>query len=64
MYIEEYGKAQVSMNLTNFKITGIHQAYEACKAAAEKYRATVTGSELIGLIPLEAILAAGEFLCK
>ncbi len=60
-YIEEYGKAQVSMNLTNFKITGIHEAYEACKAAAEKYGATVTGSELIGLIPLEAMLAAGHF---
>lgn len=60
-YIEEYGKAQVSMNLTNFKITGIHQAYEACKAAAENYGASVTGSELIGLIPLEAILAAGYF---
>lgn len=60
-YIEEYGQAQVSMNLTNFKITGIHKAYEACKATAEKYGTTVTGSELIGLIPLEAILAAGHF---
>lgn len=60
-YIEEYGKAQVSMNLINFKITGIHEAYEACKVAAEKYGAKVTGSELIGLIPLEAMLAAGHF---
>lgn len=60
-YIEEYGKAQVSMNLTNFKITGIHEAYEACKKAAEKYGVTVTGSELIGLIPLRAILDAGYF---
>ncbi|MFK7978593.1 MAG: glutamate formimidoyltransferase [Saprospiraceae bacterium] len=60
-YIEEYGKAQVSMNLTNFKITGIHEAFEACKAAAKKYGTIVTGSELIGLIPLEAILAAGHF---
>lgn len=60
-YIEEYGKAQVSMNLTNFKITGIHEAYEVCKIAAEKYGAKITGSELIGLIPLEAMLAAGHF---
>ncbi len=60
-YIEEYGKAQVSMNLTNFKITGIHEAFEACKTAAKKYGTVVTGSELIGLIPLEAILAAGHF---
>ena len=60
-YIEEYGKAQVSMNLTNFKVTGIHKAYEACKKAAKKYGATITGSELIGLIPLTAILDAGQF---
>jgi len=60
-YIEEYKQAQVSMNLTNFKITGIHAAYEACKVAAEKYGAKVTGSELIGLIPLDAILSAGHF---
>ena len=60
-YIEEYGKAQVSMNLTNFKVTGIHEAYEACKNAAMKYGVRVTGSELIGLIPLKAILAAGHF---
>jgi len=60
-YIEEYHKAQVSMNLTNFKETGIHTAYEACKQAATKYGVTVTGSELIGLIPKSALLAAGEF---
>lgn len=60
-YIEEYKQAQVSMNLTNFKITGIHTAYEACKNVAEKYGVKVTGSELIGLIPLDAILAAGLF---
>ena len=60
-YIEEYGKAQVSMNLTNYKITGIHEAFEACKAAAKKHGALLTGSELIGLLPLEAILAAGHF---
>jgi len=60
-YIAEYGKAQVSMNLTNFKITGIHEAFEACKAAVKKYGTIVTGSELIGLIPLEAMLAAGHF---
>jgi len=60
-YIEEYEKAQVSMNLTNFQETGIHTAYEACKQAAEKYGVRVTGSELIGLIPLPALLAAGEF---
>lgn len=60
-YIEEYHKAQVSMNLINFKETGIHTAYEACKQAAAKYDVQVTGSELIGLIPKSALLAAGTF---
>lgn len=63
-YIEEYGKTQVSMNLTNYKITGIHQAYEACKKTAKKYGIEITGSELIGLIPLTAILDAGNFYSK
>ena len=60
-YIEEYGKAQVSMNLTNFHITGMHTAFEACKEMAKKYGVRVTGSELIGLIPKKAILEAGTF---
>ncbi len=60
-YIEEYGKAQVSMNLTNFSVTGMHHAFEACKASAEAKGVTVTGSELIGLVPLAALLDAGKF---
>lgn len=63
-YIEEYGKAQVSMNLTNYSVTGIHEAFEACKKAAKKYGVAITGSELIGLIPLAAILAAGHFYAQ
>lgn len=63
-YIEEYGKAQVSMNLTSYKETGLSPAYEACKMIAQKYKVVVTGSELIGLIPKEAILAAGQFYAK
>ncbi len=60
-YIEEYEQAQVSMNIINFHITGMHTAFEACKAAATKYKLTVTGSELIGLVPLQALLEAGAF---
>ncbi|MEL6717806.1 MAG: glutamate formimidoyltransferase [Bacteroidota bacterium] len=60
-YIEEYGKAQVSMNLTDFKVTGMHQAFEACRIEASRLGVEVTGSELIGLVPLEALLAAGKF---
>ncbi len=59
-FIEEYGFAQVSMNLVKLSETGIHQAFLACKEAASKLGVAVTGSELIGLIPLWAILEAGR----
>jgi len=60
-YIEEYGIAQVSMNLTNIAITPLHIAFdEVCKKAAERGM-RVTGSELIGLIPLKAMLDAGKY---
>lgn len=60
-YIEEYEQAQVSMNLIDFQLTGMHTAFEACKAAAKKYKLAITGSELIGLVPLQALLEAGKF---
>jgi glutamate formiminotransferase / formiminotetrahydrofolate cyclodeaminase len=60
-YIEEYGLAQVSMNLTNIKDTNLHQAYEACWESANKKGYRVTGSELIGMVPLKVLLAAAEF---
>ena len=60
-YIEEYGKAQVSMNLTNMHQTSVHHAFEACVAAAEQLGVKVTGSELIGLIPQQPLLDAGKY---
>lgn len=63
-YIREYGKAQVSMNLTNRKVTDLHQAFEACKKEAEKWGVQVTGSELIGLVPLDSMMAAGKFFLE
>jgi len=63
-YIEEYGYAQVTMNLTNYKITPPHIAYETIKEEAEKLGLVVTGSELVGLIPLEALLMAGNYYLK
>ncbi len=64
-YIEEYGIAQLSLNLTNISITPVHIAFDE---AVEKSRARgvrVTGSELVGLIPLQAMLdAADHFLTK
>jgi glutamate formiminotransferase/formiminotetrahydrofolate cyclodeaminase len=64
-FIEEYGIAQISYNLTNISITPMHVAFdESCKAAEERGM-RVTGSELIGLVPLQAMLdAADYFLVK
>ncbi|MBT8220782.1 MAG: glutamate formimidoyltransferase [Bacteroidia bacterium] len=59
-YVEEYKTAQVSMNLTNFEVTGMHTAMEACRKLAKEYEVEVTGSELIGLVPLNAMLLAGK----
>lgn len=59
-FIEEYGIAQISINLTNISITSIHQAFdEACRKAEER-GVRVTGSELVGLVPLKALLEAGR----
>jgi len=60
-YIEEYGIAQISMNLTNIEVTPLHVAFdEVCTKAAERGM-RVTGSELVGLIPLKAMLDAGKY---
>ncbi|HHC81103.1 MAG TPA: glutamate formimidoyltransferase, partial [Flavobacteriia bacterium] len=60
-YIEEYGIAQISYNLTNISITPMHIAFdESCKAAQER-GLRVTGSELVGLVPLKAMLAAADY---
>jgi glutamate formiminotransferase/formiminotetrahydrofolate cyclodeaminase len=60
-YIEEYGTAQVSMNLTNLADTSLHEAFEACRQSATTRGMRVTGSELVGLIPLKVMLDAGRF---
>lgn len=63
-YIEEYGIAQISMNLTNINITPVHIAFdEVCKKANERGM-RVTGSELVGLIPLKALTDAGKYFLK
>lgn len=58
--IEEYGRAQVSINLTNWKVTPVQAVFDACCEEAAKLGARVTGSELVGLIPRDALLAAGD----
>ena len=60
-YIPEYGFAQISMNLTNIGITPVHVAFdEVCRKAGER-GVRVTGSELVGLIPLKSMLDAGRY---
>jgi len=60
-YVNEYNLAQISINLTDYKTTGIHTAFETCKSIATSLNIAVTGSELVGLIPLDAILQSAEF---
>lgn len=60
-YIEEYGRAQVSVNLTDYRVTPPHICFEECVAEATKLGLRVTGSEIVGLVPLEAMLAAGRY---
>lgn len=60
-YIEEYGIAQISYNLTNISITSMHEAFDATCNSASRRGLRVTGSELIGLIPLQAMLDAADY---
>jgi len=63
-YIEEYGVCQISMNLTNINTTPVHIAFdEVCKSANER-GIRVTGSELVGLIPLKSMLDAGKYFLE
>lgn len=63
-YIEEYGRTQISMNLTNINITPVHIAFDEVCRKAEARGIRVTGSELVGLIPLKAMLDAGKYFLK
>ncbi len=60
-FIDEYGIAQISYNLTNISITSMHVAFDETCKVAEARGLRVTGSELIGLIPLQAMLDAGDY---
>ncbi|GAM18645.1 hypothetical protein SAMD00019534_018200 [Acytostelium subglobosum LB1] len=63
-YVDEYNMAQVSMNLDNYQVTPPHVVYEECSKDARELNLAVTGSEIVGLIPLEAILMAADFYIK
>jgi glutamate formiminotransferase/formiminotetrahydrofolate cyclodeaminase len=63
-YIDEYGIAQLSLNLTNINETPIHIAFDEACRCAEARGIRVTGSELVGLVPLKAILDAGKYFLR
>jgi glutamate formiminotransferase/formiminotetrahydrofolate cyclodeaminase len=63
-FIEEYGLAQISMNLTNISITPVHIAFDEVCKKADARGIRVTGSELVGLIPLQAMLDAGKYFLE
>jgi len=63
-FIEEYGVAQISMNLTNISVTPVHVAFdEVCNKARDR-GIRVSGSELVGLVPLQAMLDAGRYFLR
>jgi glutamate formiminotransferase/formiminotetrahydrofolate cyclodeaminase len=59
-YIEDYGRAQISVNFTNYKVTPVQVVFDEAARLADKLGLRVTGSELVGLIPKEALLMAGR----
>ncbi|MEA2022935.1 MAG: glutamate formimidoyltransferase [Actinomycetota bacterium] len=63
-YIDEYDRAQVSLNLTDSSVSPMHEVFEACREEATGRGMRVTGSELVGLVPLEAMLAAGDYFLE
>lgn len=63
-FVEEYGYAQVTMNLHNYKISGLYDAFEIVREEAKKLGLRVTGSELVGMLPKEAMLDVGKYYLK
>lgn len=63
-YIDQYRQAQVSINLIDYKITPLHVVFEAVREEAEKLGLIVTGSELVGLMPLQPLIDAGKFYLR
>ena len=63
-YVEEYGIAQVSMNLTNLEVTPLHAAFDACVESAGKRGLRVTGSEIVGMVPKKCLTEAGRYFLR
>jgi len=62
--IEETGKAQVTINVCNYKEVSLARVFETVKIEAERYGVNITGSEIVGLVPMEALLDAAAFYLR
>jgi len=63
-YIDEYDRAQVSINLVSYRTTPLHVVFETCVEEAERLGLRVTGSEIIGLVPKEPLVEAGRYFLR
>ncbi|PIK49677.1 hypothetical protein BSL78_13444 [Apostichopus japonicus] len=63
-WLDEFNIAQISLNLTDMDVTPFHMAFEECKKDAEEYNLSVCGSQIVGLVPLKAILDAADYYIK
>lgn len=59
-YVEDYQRAQVSINMTNYKVTPLHVVYDEARKLAAERGLVVTGSEIVGLVPFQALLETGR----
>jgi glutamate formiminotransferase/formiminotetrahydrofolate cyclodeaminase len=62
--VPEYGRAQISINMTNYRITPLHVVYDEARRLAEKRGLVVTGSEIVGMVPFPALLETGKFYLR
>lgn len=63
-YIDEYNMAQLSFNILNYKTTPVYRVFEEAEKFAREFGVRVTGSELVGLIPLDAVVECGRYFLK
>ena len=63
-YVDEYKRAQISINFNNYKNSSIHHVFDQANKLANERGVRITGSELVGLVPLEAMLSAGKYYLK
>lgn len=60
-YIEEYNIAQITVNIMDYKVTPIHKVFEECVKFGQEFGVRITGSEVVGMVPLNSLLDAGKF---